>query len=372
MLSCVINSTIQSFYCACCNLGLQMIDDDLNSGQSSPPPPAPNGENASTEIFQPTIDQQQRPIQNVSWNPFCTPAIQQPDSHSQISSMNPFAADLMKQQVFVQNEQQTNKKIKIIDGDLFCSSKTENMKLLSIIQMQAFNSGKQIQPQQHQQQQQSQNYLSSGGICSSMELSPKKTKSDSGLSSMSGFSSLEKSPNSPSHKPRIPAAHLQTHFITTQQVPSYSLPYNNETKARRTQDDKTDYEFSEENLNYIRELSKNVPICSVFENKSMFNVGQSQMAQAHNFSYDQLSQQPRPLSPINMTYYKVPDNISYDFPLSDNEFASNQNHRKSYTDVVSVHRNISTVKCHFTEELLTEIRKKNTHIIFYLRSVDVQ
>lgn len=83
-----------------------MIDDDLNSGQSSPPPPAPNGENSSsTEIFQPTINQQ-RPTQNVSWNPFCTPAIQQPDSHSQISSMNPFAADLMKQQVFVRNEQQ--------------------------------------------------------------------------------------------------------------------------------------------------------------------------------------------------------------------------------------------------------------------------
>lgn len=75
-----------------------MIDDDLNSGQSSPPPPAPNGENSAKEIFQPT-NNQQRPFQNVSWNPFCTPALQQSDSHLQISSMNPFAADLMKQQV---------------------------------------------------------------------------------------------------------------------------------------------------------------------------------------------------------------------------------------------------------------------------------
>lgn len=202
--------------------------------------------------------------------------------------------------------------------------------------MQAQNDGKQMQQQQSHQ---SQNYLTSG-MCISMELSPKKTKSDSGLSSMSGFSSLEKSPNSPSHKSRIPAAqaHLQqSHFIT--QIPSYSLPYNAETKAlfqRSDQGDKAEYMFSEENLNYIRELSKNVPICSVFENKSMFNVGQSQVAQSHNFSYDQPTQPP-PLSPINMTYYKVPDNISYDFPLSDTDLNAIQNQqRKNYPDMVSI------------------------------------
>lgn len=159
---------------------------------------------------------------------------------------------------------------------------------------------------------------------------------------MSGFSSLEKSPNSPSHKPRIPAAqaHLQSHFIT--QIPSYSIPYNNETKAlfaaRSDQgDNKAEYMFSEENLNYIRELSKNVPICSVFENKSMFNVGQAQMAQsAHNFSYEQQPSQPPPLSPINLTYYKVPDNISYDFPLSDTDLNAIQSQRKNYPETVSV------------------------------------
>lgn len=196
-------------------------------------------------------------------------------------------------------------------------------------------------------QHQSQNYLSSTGMCINMELSPKKTKSDSGLSSMSGFSSLEKSPNSPCHKPRIPnaQANLQPHFLT--QMPSYSIPYNNETKARTADNvDKADYMFSEENLNYIRELSKNVPICSVFENKSIFNVDQSQMANAQYFSYDQ-SSQPPPLSPINMTYYKVPDNISYDFPLSETDLNSVQNQRKIYPDLVSVtHSKYETISRH--------------------------
>ncbi|XP_031616622.1 uncharacterized protein LOC116336710 isoform X3 [Contarinia nasturtii] len=269
--------------------GLKMIDDEIlnNGGQSSPPPPAPNGEN-STEIFPQNKTIQQRQIQDASWNPFYTPSIQQQEP--QPSSMNPFHADLMKQQLQSQ-----------------CDSKK-------------------VEPQH-----QSQNYLSSTGLCINMELSPKKTKSDSGLSSMSGFSSLEKSPNSPCHKPRIPSAqaNLQPHFQT--QPPLYAIPYNNETKGTDNAD-KVDYIFSEENLNYIRELSKNVPICSVFENKSIFNVDQSRMAHAQNFSYDQ-STQPLPLAPINMTYYKVPDNISYEFPQSDNDLTSIQNQRKIYQDM---------------------------------------
>lgn len=80
-----------------------MIDDEvLNNGQSSPPPPAPNGEN-STNSFQPP-ENQQRQYQDTSWNPFCTPIIQhqqqqQHETHQHLSSMNPFHADLMKQQV---------------------------------------------------------------------------------------------------------------------------------------------------------------------------------------------------------------------------------------------------------------------------------
>lgn len=75
-----------------------MIDDELlNNGQNSPPPPAPNGENQN-EIFQSQLIQQ-RQMQDTSWNPFSTPTIQQKEQHSQFSSMNPFHADLMKQQV---------------------------------------------------------------------------------------------------------------------------------------------------------------------------------------------------------------------------------------------------------------------------------
>lgn len=231
--------------------------------------------------------------------------------------------------------------------------------------MQAHNSGKQLQQQRQQQQQQSQHFLSSSGMCISIELSPKKTKSDSGLSSMSGFSSLEKSPNSPCHKPRVSAAqaHLQQSQQFISQMPSYSLPYNNEAKAlfnaRLDQGNKADYMFSEENLNYIRELSKNVPICSVFENKSIFNIDQSQMAHAHNFPYDQPSQPP-PLSPINMTYYKVPDNISYDFPLSESDLTSIQHQRKNYPDVVS--ELFCRVQCKFFEKKNLNYPKKT---LFY-------
>lgn len=87
-------------------------------------------------------------------------------------------------------------------------------------------------------------------------VSPKNTKSDSGLSSMSGFSSFEKSPNSP----------------------SYSLPYDRvryvssyqQMKATEVQQPPEGV-YGEENLNYIRELSQNAPICSIYENKSIFD-----------------------------------------------------------------------------------------------------
>lgn len=90
-------------------------------------------------------------------------------------------------------------------------------------------------------------------------VSPKNTKSDSGLSSMSGFSSFEKSPNSP----------------------SYSLPYDRMrsqeyAKILSGYQAMQDGIYGEENLNYIKELAHNVPICSVYENKSIFdNVGSS-------------------------------------------------------------------------------------------------
>lgn len=104
-----------------------------------------------------------------------------------------------------------------------------------------------------------------------IESSPKKTKSDSGLSSMSGFSSLEKSPNSPGNK----QLHRQpVHYSSgsCSELPKHLGSGFNEN----------DFMFSEENLNYIRELSKNVPICSVYENKSIFDEAEQQRSRKHS------------------------------------------------------------------------------------------
>lgn len=120
--------------------------------------------------------------------------------------------------------------------------------------------------------------------------SPKNTKSDSGLSSMSGFSSFEKSPNSPSNSPydqlhqRI---HHQRPTISSQDYLKMLTNYQQmklQSEARaspflfsdipassHTPPTRTDAIYSEENLNYIKELSQNVPICSIYENKSIFD-----------------------------------------------------------------------------------------------------
>ncbi|XP_055383990.1 protein unc-13 homolog C isoform X2 [Condylostylus longicornis] len=55
-----------------------------------------------------------------------------------------------------------------------------------------------------------------------------------------------------------------------------------------------EYVFTEENLNYIKELSRNVPICSVYENKSIFDIEkeklmqQQQQQQIENINYPDL------------------------------------------------------------------------------------
>lgn len=125
-----------------------------------------------------------------------------------------------------------------------------------------------------------------------VDYSPKKTKSDSGLSSMSGFSSFERSPNSPIHKAGImyqshAPMHTQTKSLLSGQVDTgaASTDYQNEIKyltamlkmqeqaaTGQNELNANNLIYTEENLNYIRELSKNVPICSVFENKSIFDI----------------------------------------------------------------------------------------------------
>lgn len=106
-----------------------------------------------------------------------------------------------------------------------------------------------------------------------IESSPKKTKSDSGLSSMSGFSSLEKSPNSPGNK-QLHRQQLHYASGSCTELPKHLGSGFNEN----------DFMFSEENLNYIRELSKNVPICSVYENKSIFDEEERLRARKHSQS----------------------------------------------------------------------------------------
>ncbi|KAG5667944.1 hypothetical protein PVAND_015907 [Polypedilum vanderplanki] len=138
--------------------------------------------------------------------------------------------------------------------------------------------------------------------------SPKK--SDSGLSSMSGFSSFEKSPNSPSYS--LPYDHSNNYrsnirsqdyvkmLNTYQQMkvsaasqdiqnsgktfpveqPTSMSPFlfsdvpnntNSSNVSTNSQLAPPEGIYGEENLNYIKELSQNVPICSIYENKSIFD-----------------------------------------------------------------------------------------------------
>lgn len=131
--------------------------------------------------------------------------------------------------------------------------------------------------------------------------SPKNTKSDSGLSSMSGFSSFEKSPNSPSNSP-YDIFHQRTNMRQTmsgqdylkmltnyQQIkaraeaepqPQAQFSYGEVPTVEPPQPSPSDAIYSEENLNYIKELSQNVPICSIYENKSIFDNMASMSAQS--------------------------------------------------------------------------------------------
>ncbi|XP_036335262.1 uncharacterized protein LOC118745736 isoform X4 [Rhagoletis pomonella] len=67
-----------------------------------------------------------------------------------------------------------------------------------------------------------------------------------------------------------------------------------------------DYMFSEENLNYIRELSKNMPICSVYEHKSIFNILKNDALDENirtvdeMLAWDQQQQQQQPQNQQNL------------------------------------------------------------------------
>jgi hypothetical protein len=120
--------------------------------------------------------------------------------------------------------------------------------------------------------------------------SPKNTKSDSGLSSMSGFSSFEKSPNSPSSslydqlhqrinmRPTTSSqdylkilANYQQMKAQSEEASGSAFLFSDLAAGPSAAPARSDTLYSEENLNYIKELSQNVPICSIYENKSIFD-----------------------------------------------------------------------------------------------------
>lgn len=121
--------------------------------------------------------------------------------------------------------------------------------------------------------------------------SPKHPKSDSGLSSMSGFSSFEKSPISPSNLTFEPNVNLRQNIRNNQEYIRFLSSQSGAKLAHPSQPHTSQFYFSdipqvahqnvtaaatetiftEENLNYIKELSQNIPICSVIENKSIFD-----------------------------------------------------------------------------------------------------
>ncbi|XP_064537629.1 uncharacterized protein unc-13 isoform X2 [Drosophila montana] len=126
----------------------------------------------------------------------------------------------------------------------------------------------------------------------------RQAKSDSGLSSMSGWS-----PNSPGSVPLNihngsstfnkynditmemiqmmldlqagPDVNSKSALIADKVInidAESNINIFQEQQQNQQSEMGSDYIFSEENLNYIHELSKNIPICSAYENKSMFNV----------------------------------------------------------------------------------------------------
>ncbi|KAM7341198.1 uncharacterized protein ACRADG_012187 isoform 3-T3 [Cochliomyia hominivorax] len=122
--------------------------------------------------------------------------------------------------------------------------------------------------------------------------SPKQNKSDSGLSSMSGLSTWDKSPSSPifnnsSNNPFLTKYQdINMEVLQLLSMTPQSMPTDVENKQfgimENANQQQKNYVFSEENLNYIKELSKNLPICSAFENKSMFSIFQNNIFDHEN------------------------------------------------------------------------------------------
>ncbi|XP_032588872.2 uncharacterized protein LOC6585783 isoform X3 [Drosophila mojavensis] len=108
-----------------------------------------------------------------------------------------------------------------------------------------------------------------------------RAKSDSVLSSMSGWplNSNENTSFSKCNDITVEMIQMMIELQTSADLKLNKLNKVNNISADSNIDINmyqqpkldSDYVFSEENLNYIHELSKNIPICSAYENKSMFS-----------------------------------------------------------------------------------------------------
>lgn len=117
----------------------------------------------------------------------------------------------------------------------------------------------------------------------------KYTKSDSGLSSMSGWS--------PIISPVVSIGIQNSNYILNKivekknnEIYSFELPLD---EPRSKSSTTNDYIITEENLNYIHELSKNLPICSAYENKSIFDGTEPFSTVDEMLEWDQLNQRDK-------------------------------------------------------------------------------
>ncbi|XP_055922172.1 uncharacterized protein LOC129953241 isoform X1 [Eupeodes corollae] len=264
-----------------------LCDEDMlcNTSQSPPPPAPTNEELKADEVFF-DIDEDTNNIII--------------DESQEISIMNPFHYDilLMHQSKKSIDEATGKVEIGIEEKVLEEEEMTSRKELLGQVPInQSGGSGScYLRHQLQLQQTQQQNIV-------------KKGKPDSGLNSLSGFSggNWERSPILPIARPVTTAKSsnsnikddanpfntaLVSKFTHTRSVTIATacsqIPTILSTTTSLSCSERNDFMFSEENLNYIKELSKNMPICSAYENKSMFDAQRERILGKNSGTVDEM------------------------------------------------------------------------------------
>ncbi|XP_055858284.1 uncharacterized protein LOC129920736 isoform X2 [Episyrphus balteatus] len=272
-----------------------LCDEDLlcNTSQS-PPPPAPTNEELKVEEVFFDIDEDTNNIII--------------DESQEISTMNPFHFDILQMHRRKESLEggviMRKDEIGIEQKDLEEEDEIGRIELLSQVPVSHSSSigsaASRYQRHRLQQQQQQQ-----------QQLLPKKAKSDSGLSSLSGISgggSWERSPIIPTSRPMAGKSNssillddsnsnpfnsaMVSKFTHTRSVTIATacsqIPTILSTTTSLSCSERNDFMFSEENLNYIKELSKNMPICSAYENKSMFDAQRERILGKNSGTVDEM------------------------------------------------------------------------------------